>query len=129
MPKDRRGGKQRNRLPHYKQAIIPQEKIGNYLLNPENEKARGKPIFFRKLGYNMKNSSRMISDIKDELGKNKAKQYESDAYGRTNYEVVVQLGLTQKSSVLTVWAIDKGKNTPRFITAVPYRKRGKTNDK
>lgn len=60
----------------------------------------------------MKHSSRMINNIKEELSKNRAKQYDPDEYGRTNYGVV-----------------DKGESIPRFITAMPYRKRGKTNDK
>ena len=122
MPKSRRGGEKRRRLPHYKQAKMPQEKVGNYLLNPENENANGKPEFFAKLGYNMKNERRLIQDIKKGLGENTAKQYKADEYGRINFEVVMEIGLTQKSKVQTIWAIDKEGKIPRFVTAYPYRK-------
>lgn len=122
MPKSRRGGKNRKRLPHYKQAKIPQEKVGNYLLNPENKNANGKPEFFAQLGYNMKNERRLIQGIKKGIGENSTKQYKPDEYGRTNFEVVMEVGLTQKSKIKTIWAIDKGAEVPRFVTAYPYRK-------
>lgn len=122
MPKSRRGGKNRRRLPSYKQAKIPQEKVGNYLLNPENKQANGKPEFFAKLGYNMRNEKQLIQDLRKGLAKSTAKRYEPDEYGRTNFEVVMEVGLTQKGKVKTIWAIDKGKKIPRFVTAYPYRK-------
>lgn len=122
MPKSRRGGKKR-RLPSYKQAKIPQEKVGNYLLNPENEKANGKWQYFVKLGYNMKNERQLIQDFKKGLERSTAKRYEADEYGRTNFEVVMEIGLTQKGKVQTIWAIEKGEKIPRFVTAYPYRKR------
>lgn len=124
MPKENRGGKKRRRLPHYKQAIIPQKKIGNYLLNPENPNSGGKPKFFKSIGYNMKGESRLIRDIRTGIATNPAKEYEPNEYGRVNYEVVMKLGVTRKADVITIWAIDKGEKIPRFITAYPYKKRG-----
>lgn len=118
MPKDRRGGKTKHRLPNYKKAIIEKPKLKNYLLNPN--KSKGKEAFFNSLGYNMKNSDRMIVDIKSELGNNKARETRRNEYG-IFYAVDVNIGINRKTRVTTIWNVSKSSKSPNFITAYPKR--------
>lgn len=112
-----------NRLPNYKNAEIPQRKIGNYLLNPA--KSNGKSAFFNELGYNMKNAKRLEQDIRKGLENNKAMGYHEDKFGNKSFDVNMPLGTGKKVMVTTAWRIDNGNTVPRFITAYPREKRRK----
>lgn len=109
------------RLPNYQRAEVLHAKIKNYLLNPD--KSNGKHELFKGIGYTMKNSARFERDIRNGLKNNKAKKFLPNAYGHTLYNVTMSLGIGEKADILTVWQIDKGSNTPRFITAYKDRKR------
>lgn len=112
-----------NRLPNYKNAVIPRDKLKNYLLNPNKDP--GKSAFFNSLGYNLANYKRLESDIRKELEKNPAIQYAPNRYGHRAYSVYMNLGINKKESVLTGWQIDSGDNRPRLITAHKNEKKGK----
>ena len=112
-----------NRLSNYKNAVISQRKIGNYLLNPT--KSNGKSSFFNEIGYNMKNAKRLEQDIRKGLENNKAMSYHEDKFGNKSFDVNIPLGIGKKVMVTTAWRIDKGSTAPRFITAYPRDKRRK----
>lgn len=107
------------RLPNYQRAEVLGSKVKNYLLNPN--KSNGKHLFFKSIGYNMKNSHRLEHDIRKGLKTNKALAFKRNKYGNAAYQVIMELGIGEKVSVLTAWQIDKGSNTPRFITAYKHR--------
>lgn len=110
-----------NRLPNYKNAEIPQRKLGNYLLNPT--KSKGKSDFFNSIGYNMKNAERLEKDIRKGLENNKALSYNENKFGNRAYEVDMALGINKKVTVKTAWQIDKGENIPKFVSAYPKEKK------
>lgn len=70
----------------------------------------------------MKNADRLETDIRRELEQRQAVRYLPNKYGHTAYNVVMELGIGKKKSVLTGWQIDYGDNRPRFITAYPDKK-------
>ena len=104
------------RLPNYKNAYIPKNKIGNYLLNPSNKGNQGKAILFNKLGYNMQNKKRLEQDLLKGLKNNKAILDKETQYGKT-YTVDIQLGINKRIKIKTVWKVNN--NETRFITAFP----------
>lgn len=110
-----------NRLPNYKNAVIPQRKLGNYLLNPT--KSKGKSDFFNSIGYNMKNAERLEKDIRKGLENNKALRYNENKFGNRAYEVDMPLGINKKVIVKTAWQVDKGENVPKFVSAYPKEKK------
>ncbi len=69
----------------------------------------------------MKNSHRLEHDIRKGLKTNKALAFKRNKYGNAAYQVIMELGIGEKVSVLTAWQIDKGSNMPRFITAYKHR--------
>lgn len=110
-----------SRLPNYQRAIVLQRKVKDYLLNPD--KSKGKYKLFRGIGYKtMHSAARLEKDIRAGLKDNNALKFKPNEYGHTVYNVTMQLGIGEKTSILTVWQIDKGTNRPRFITA--YKERG-----
>lgn len=111
-------GNPKHRLLNYKKAIIEKPKLKNYLLNPN--KSKGKEAFFNSLGYNMKNSDRMIVDIKSELSNNKARKTRQNEYGAF-YAVDVNIGIDRKAKVTTIWNVNKSTKSPKFVTAYPKR--------
>lgn len=118
MPKPNRGGRTAvKRLPNYKNAHIPNDKLKNYLLNPSKDP--NKSTAFKALGYNMKNADRLEADILDGLKHNSGVTYSPNQFG-TPAEVVMTLGITKQAKVRTAWMYDRGSNKPRLITAYPY---------
>lgn len=103
------------RLPNYQRAVILNDKVKNYLLHPG--KSNGKAAFFKALGYSMKDAKRFAGDIRRGLKENKALVYPANQHGRAVYNVIMNLGTSTRTPVLTVWQIDKGSNIPRLITA------------
>lgn len=108
------------RLPNYRRAFIPRNKLKNYILNPSKDK--NKAEFFSSLGYNMKNWKRLERDILHKASTNKALKYKKDEYGRVAYQVNMLLGISRKRMVATGWIIDKKGDNPRMITAYHNQK-------
>lgn len=119
MPKPQRGGRTAvKRLPNHTNATFPKNKFKNYLLNPSKD--ANKSRVFKSIGYNMKNTNRLIADITDGLKNNKATMYAPNKYG-TPAQVEMVLGITKKQKMVTAWMFPKGSNTPRFVTAYPAK--------
>lgn len=114
-----RGSSKVGKLPNRKNAIIPRNKLKNYLLNPS--KSPDKAKFFRGLGYNMRNFRRFEHDIRNGLENNNAVEVIKSKYGHEvkAYNVNMELGINKKAIVLTNWQVDEGTDVPRFITAYP----------
>lgn len=109
------------RLKNFRNAVIPRNKLKNYILNPSKDK--NKAEFFASLGYNMKNYKRLINDVKSKLKTNKALKYkEKDKNGNEAYQVNMLLGVTKKRMVTTAWIIKPGEKSPQFITAYQNKK-------
>ncbi|WP_432643218.1 DUF6883 domain-containing protein [Acidaminococcus sp.] len=108
------------RLPNFKCAIVPRNKLKNYILNPG--KSPDKAKFFASIGYNMRNWERFMADVKKKVRTNKALKYRTDKYGQTEYQVNMQIGITRKRMVATGWVVRKGSSKPQFVTAYQNKK-------
>lgn len=116
-----RGARSENkRLPNYRNAEIPKNKIGNYLLNPSNKNNQDKDKLFNSIGYNMQNKAKLKEDILKQLKTSKAKLQKSNGENKY-YEVEMKLGVNKKIDFITIWLVDK--KTTRFITAKPKERK------
>lgn len=78
---------EKQKLPNYKNAIIPNEKITGYALNKNHKTGRNKAIAFEKyLGYNINNGDLLVEQIKKLTSENIATLKSSDKYG-DRYEI------------------------------------------
>lgn len=109
------------RLPNYGNAVIPRNKVKNYVLNPSKDP--NKANFFANLGYNMQNFKMLISDIKSAVATTKALHYvNKDKFGNDVYQVNVTLGINKKAIVTTGWIVEPGSNVPKLVTLYHNKK-------
>ncbi len=106
-----------NLLPNYENAVIPEEKLTKYALNP-NRDADKTTAFELALGYNLSNVNKLIANIKNNISKYPAKLKGDKGYGNI-YEVILEIkgenGKTAK--VLTGW-IDERKTGKIRLTTI-----------
>ncbi|MGH8582937.1 MAG: DUF6883 domain-containing protein [Gammaproteobacteria bacterium] len=107
------------KLPNAEHALIPTEKVRDYLLSSSHPVGRFKAVFFRALGYMDGDWERLEGDIRSVLT-NDATVGERTEYGQ---KLEVRGGITgptgRSTEIVTAWIILKGESIPRFITAYP----------
>ena len=111
------------RMPRFRSASIPRAKVRDYLLSPKNP--NGKAAFFKSLGYTTRNADRFKKDILDGLKRNKAFVYTENKRGDIAMSVIMELGVTRRTEVVTAWAIESGEKNPHLVTAYPREAKGK----
>ncbi|MDX2505613.1 MAG: hypothetical protein QNL62_14210 [Gammaproteobacteria bacterium] len=110
-------------LPNTEKAIIPPDKIRNYLLSISHPIGRFKAVYFQKLGYSPDNWKLLSRDLLALL-ENHIQKVEKSEYGQ-KYEVRgTIIGPAKKSAYnTTVWIVLKNEDYSRFITAYPGDKK------
>jgi len=104
-------------LPNAEQAIIPEAKLRQYLLNSSNPQNRGKARLFRGMGYAHENWKELESAIRTLISENDAREIDPNAQGR-RWQVVGEIrGAQGRATILTGWIILFGEDVPRFVTA------------
>ena len=107
------------KLPNRKNVIIPKEKLTDYVLSDTHATGKFKARYFRSLGFNesnvelFENAVKKIAEqpIKETLKSPFGMKYVIDGEIKTPSDEVIRLR--------TVWIIEKGQNSPRFITIYP----------
>ncbi len=107
------------RLPNPEQAIVPPEKVRDYLLSPDHVVGRAKARFFTALGFHQAEWPVLQAALLTHATAGDAEQVPS-AYGR-KFEVRGMLTgpSGREAAVVTVWIILAGEHAPRLVTAVP----------
>jgi hypothetical protein len=107
------------KLPNAGLALIPAEKLRDYLLSSTHPVGRFKAVFFRSLGYTSGHWQSLEADIRSLL-ENDVEFGEQTDFGQ-KFEVKGRIiGPAGKTaSIVTVWIVLKGENVPRFVTAFP----------
>jgi hypothetical protein len=108
------------RLPNLYQAVVSEEKIAAYLLNPQHPDGAPKAAFFTAMGFSRADwlvlaaALRQVAEMNDVAG-----QLES-AHG-TKYIVdgLLDTPSGRTPRVRTVWIVDHGATVPRLVTAYP----------
>ncbi|MGK0172064.1 MAG: hypothetical protein ACI9W2_003798 [Gammaproteobacteria bacterium] len=107
------------KLPNATDAILPPEKLQDYLLSTTHLVGRYKAAFFRGLGYERDNWRVLERDLRSLL-KEDAIELESTEFGQ---KFSAQGSLTgpngRSASIVTVWIILVDSDVPRFVTAYP----------
>lgn len=110
-------------LPGAERAVVADEKVRDYLLSPVNPRARGKAAFFRALGFDESNWVRLrdaLLEIARSGTAGQGQQGQLSEFG-AKYEIRAILSgpSGRQATVKTIWIIDAGDDTPRFVTAHP----------
>ena len=109
------------KLPHGDRARVDQEKIVQYLLNPAHPDNGGKAAFFLALGYNV-NNWRLLAAAFQSLAANSdiSKKLESPHGSKYILDGMIDAPVGKSTVVRTIWAIDRGSEIPRLVTAYPH---------
>ena len=112
-----------NILPNADNAVIPFEKLTKYSLdfdkNPDKAEA-----FRLAMGYNKKNSDKLIENIYQNIQRFEAVSKGNNGYGDV-YEIVMNMtGENRRSAnVLTTWIIENGTDFPRLTNVYVTKKK------
>ena len=107
------------KLPNSDNALVPLEKLRDYILSPVHPVGRFKSVFFRGLGYDTESYERLESDFRSLLVA-EAELAKVTDFGSLYLVRGVLSGPNGRSGlVVTVWIILSEQVVPRFVTAYP----------
>jgi len=108
------------KLPHVEKAVIPQNKIQNYLLDSGHPIGGSKAGFFLRFGFSREKWNLLADAIRQHARLDAVASSVSDADGTTYLvEGPLQTPAGRRPGLRTVWLVETGKLAPRFITAYP----------
>ena len=108
------------KLPHAKGAVVPQNKIESYLLNPSHPIGGSKAGFFLRFGFRREQWNILADALRRHALENSVASSVSDVDGTTYLvEEPLQTPSGRRPGLRTVWLVETGKLAPRFITAYP----------
>ena len=107
-------------LPNVEAAIIPPNKLENYLLNLGHPIGGGKAKFFLHFGFRRENWQALANAFQSHARLNPAAKSTADADGVVYLvEGPLETPSGRKPRVRAVWLIGTGELAPRFISAYP----------
>ena len=107
------------KLPNADTAILPPEKLRDYLLSPSHPIGRYKAAFFRSLGYGPDSWEKLRKDLLGLLSNEAELAGESDFGKKYAVRGAITGPTGAVAEIVAVWIILKGEETPRFVTAYP----------
>ena len=107
-------------LPHSEHALVPPDKVRDYLLSPSHPVGRFKATVFVALGYSQENWEVLRDDLLMIARIGSTAPGQPSRFGQ-KFEVSGTLvGPSGRSGEFTtVWLLRTGENVPRFVTAFP----------
>jgi len=111
------------KLPGAERAVIPEAKLRDYILNPDNPDGRAKAAFLTRLGYSREEWVRLELDLRQQHLLEDAAPGQASPYG-VKYEILGRLkGPSGREAwVRTIWIVLSGQTQPRLVTLVPGEK-------
>jgi len=108
------------RLPEADAAIIPAEKLRDYVLSPTHPVGRFKAAFFAELGYRQSDWPRLEADLRAQHLPLDVEGTERTPYGvkhRVRGPLEGPSGRT--ADVVAIWIVRSGERAPRLVTLFP----------
>lgn len=112
------------KLPSVESAIVPEEKITQYLLNRAHPAGGSKAVFFLGFGFKTEEWQLLGEALLRHARDNEVVESEETRYG-IRYAIDGPLVAPDGGvlNVRTAWYIDIGSTVPRFVTADPLPKK------
>ena len=107
-------------IPNPHLAVVEQEKICGYLLNPAHPDNGGKAQFFVALGFRIENWRELATALRELAASSTVAKSVASSHG-TKYILDGRIGIPggKASRVRTVWIMDRGAEAARLVTAYP----------
>ena len=106
-------------FPNAEHAVITEEKICGYLLNPSHPVGGSKAVWFASIGYTMGNWQDLANDLLQLAQTSEDFIAKSSPFG-VKYEVLGAIGCPghRPALVISVWIVEEN-DWPRLVTAYP----------
>lgn len=75
------------RIPDAERAVVAEEKITEYLLNPANPQNRGKAAFFARFGFTVRDWQELAAALRQIAVTDDVRETKTEAFG-TRYVVI-----------------------------------------
>lgn len=111
------------KLPNVERAIVPREKIRDYLLSPSHKDGRGKAAFFSRFGFTLQAWQTLADALLQHAAEHEVTKIEETPFG-TRFVIEGELKTPgiRAPIVRVVWFMESGAELPRLATAYPQRK-------
>src|SRR5216684_4451766 len=108
------------KLPQYELALIPREKITDYLLSETHPDGRHKAGFFTLFGFVPEFWETLAEALRQHAAAHEVARVENSPFG-TRYVVegIIATPSGRTPLLRSVWFIRDGEEMPRFVTAYP----------
>lgn len=104
-------------------AVIPPEKLQDYVLSPTHPDGRAKAAYLGRLGYTQADWRRLEADLREQILSRDAERVRPSPYGQ-KYEILGPLTGPNGTAawVRTIWIVLAGETVPRLVTLIPEEK-------
>lgn len=110
------------KLPFAEQAVIPPEKVRDYLLSPDHPFGLHKAIAFARAGYTQRDWTLLRRDLGLLARTGEAEARPRNAHGQKFVIRGILQGPNGRTlAVMTVWIVPAGGQYSRLVTAYPGR--------
>jgi hypothetical protein len=108
------------KLPNAEHAIIPSDKLSDYLLSKSHLIGRWKARFFLSIGFREEKADELREALMNVAKNGEVKSAITTDFGAKYVVEGVILGTSgRKAAIRTVWIVETGQDRPRLITAYP----------
>lgn len=110
------------KIPNAYQAVIPEEKVIQYLLSLTHRDGQGKARFFLAHGFSPVDWERFVAMLRKHVVENEVVKVEETDFGM-RYTIDGDLSTPKQTKVRirSVWFIEAGEEIPRLVTAYPLK--------
>ena len=111
-------------LPNARRAFVSRAKVLGYLLNESHPRGKSKAVFFRRLGFGPSDPRGLEAELLRIAVETEIQSQTETEFG-TRYVIDgwILSPAAARAEIRTVWFVDHGTETPRFVTAHPLRRR------
>jgi len=110
------------KLPNVDQAEISAEKLTGYLLSATHRDGKHKAAFFTRFGFKPEAYQQLKQALLEHAHRHDVVKQEPSPFGiRFVVEGPMPAPNGRAPNVRTVWFVETGHGTPRFVTAYPLR--------
>ena len=108
------------KLPNSQNALVPTDKLENYLLSEIHPVGRTKALFLKNLGYDDSDSNILAQDLLTIAQEEDISDIQTSEFG-TKYIIEGTIHTPNGATVAmrTVWIIELDNTQPRLVTAYP----------
>ena len=111
------------KLPNAQNALVEEDKIRTYLLDPEHQFGSSKARFFTAFGFTLDNWQALADALLAHGRTHDVTRTRETGFGpRYEIEGAMLSPDGRNPLVRCVWQLDKGEIAPRLITAYPIQK-------